>query len=319
MDAIITIDHYQNTVMFNPAAEKMFRCDAMDALGKPLDRFISERFHTAYHRHVERFGTTGVTSRAMGRELTLFGLRSDGEEFPIDASISQLDHNGAKLFTVVLRDITARKASEAALRASNLKLRELSTYADSAREAERIRTAREIHDDIAATLTAVKMDLVAMTSLAKSDSRALEQRLPRSIKLTDFAISTTRRIINDLRPSILDNIGVWAAIEWQAGETAQHAGIAHTVEIADDLLAEELPAPRTTALFRIVQGALFNVWRHAQATHVSVRAYRKLNDVVVEIEDDGKGAIEIDPTKDGHWGVLWKCMNVPAPKVGAYR
>ena len=304
MDAIITIDHYQNIVMFNPAAEKMFRCDATDAIGKPLDRFIPERVRTAHHRHVERFGTTGVTSRAMGRELTLYGLRSDGEEFPIDASISQLDHDGAKLFTVVLRDITARKAAEDALRASNLKLREISTYVESAREAERIRIAREIHDDIAATLTAVKMDLVAMTSLAKSDIHALQERLPHSIKLTDSAVSTTRRIINDLRPSILDNLGVWAAIEWQAGEMAQRVGIAHTVEIADDLLSEELPAPRSTALFRIVQEALFNVWRHAQATHVSVRAYRERNDVVVEIEDDGKGATEIDLTKDGHWGIM---------------
>lgn len=84
---------------------------------------------------------------------------------------------------------------------------------------------------------------------------------------------------------------------------AQRVGIAHTVEIADDLLSEELPAPRSTALFRIVQEALFNVWRHAQATHVSVRAYRERNDVVVEIQDDGKGATEIDLTKDGHWGM----------------
>lgn len=304
MDAIITIDGNQQIVMFNPAAEKMFRCDADIALGKPLERFIPERFRIAHHRHVEQFGTTGMTSRAMGRELTLYGLRYDGEEFPIDASISQLDHNGSKFFTVVLRDITARKAAEGALRASNLKLRELSIYVESAREAERIRIAREIHDDIAATLTAVKMDLVAMTSLAKSNVKALEERLPHSIKLMDAAVSTTRRIINDLRPSILDNLGVWAAIEWQTGETAQRAGITHSVKIDNDLLSQELSAPRTTALFRIVQEALSNVWRHAHATHVTVRAYRESNQVIVEIEDDGRGMTEIDRSKEGHWGIM---------------
>ena len=98
----------------------------------------------------------------------------------------------------------------------------------------------------------------------------------------DAAVSTTRRIINDLRPSILDNLGVWAAIEWQTGEMAQRAGIAHRVDIADDLLAEELPAPRTTALFRIVQEALTNIWRHAEATRVGVRIYRLTTAIAFE-------------------------------------
>jgi two-component system, NarL family, sensor histidine kinase UhpB len=304
MDAIITIDPNQNIILFNPAAEVMFRCKASDAIGKSLEIFIPQRFRAAHHQHVERFGATGVTSRAMGREVVLSGLRFDGEEFPIDASISQVEHDGSKLFTVVLRDITTRKAAEVALRTSNLKLRELSTYAESVREAERIRIAREIHDEIAATLTAVKMDLVATASLAQSGLNALEERLPRAINLMDAAVSTTRRIINDLRPSILDNLGVWAAIEWQTGEMAQRAGISHRVDIADELLAEELPAPRTTALFRIVQEALTNIWRHAEATRVSVRIYRERDDVVVEIEDDGKGSTEIDLAKDGHWGIM---------------
>jgi two-component system, NarL family, sensor histidine kinase UhpB len=303
-DAIITIDEKQNIMMFNPAAETMFRCNASDAVGTALERFIPERFRIGHHRHIETFGNTGTTSRTMGRELPLHGLRADGDEFPIDASISQLDHDGTKFFTVILRDITRRKAAEDALLASNLKLRELSIYVESAREAERIRIAREIHDDIAATLTAVKMDLVAMTSQAKSDIAALEERLPHSIKLMDAAVSTTRRIINDLRPSILDNLGVWAAIEWQTGETAQRAGIAHRLEIKDELLSLELPAARTTALFRIVQEALANVWRHAQAKLVTVRAYRQSDFVVVEIEDDGKGIMEIDQIKQGHWGIM---------------
>ena len=135
------------------------------------------------------------------------------------------------------------------------------------------------------------------------DAIALEERLP-SINLMDAAVSTTRRIINDLRPSILDNLGVWVAIEWQTGEMAQRAGIAHRVDIADDLLAEELPAPRTTALLRILQEALTNIWRHAEATRVGVQIYREGDDVVVEIEDDGNGAVEIDRAKEGHWGIM---------------
>src|SRR5499425_1445454 len=100
MDAIITVDEDQRVVLFNAAAEKMFRCPAAEALGESLDRFIPERFRAAHREHVRVFGETNVTQRTMGKTRSLFGLRSDGEEFPIEASISQIDDDGHKLFFV---------------------------------------------------------------------------------------------------------------------------------------------------------------------------------------------------------------------------
>lgn len=123
MDAIITVDESQHVVLFNAAAEKMFRCPADEAIGKPLDRFIPERFRPAHSSHIQNFGQTNVTRRSMASLGAIFGLRSDGVEFPIEASISQLESEGLKFYTVILRDITERLRSEELIKNSEVHLR----------------------------------------------------------------------------------------------------------------------------------------------------------------------------------------------------
>jgi len=122
MDAIISVDAGQRITMFNAAAEKMFRCPAWEALGQPLDRFIPARFRAAHREHLAAFGRTGVTSRAMGHLQPLSGLRNDGEEFPIEASISHFEVGGELIYTVILRDITERKRAEEQIRQLNAEL-----------------------------------------------------------------------------------------------------------------------------------------------------------------------------------------------------
>jgi PAS domain S-box-containing protein len=112
MDAVITVDDGQNIVLFNRAAEKLLRCSRDQALGGPLERFIPERFRAAHRAHIQHFGRTGVTSRRMGDVTTLWALRADGEEFPIEASISQAFEGGRRLYTVILRDVTLRRHAE---------------------------------------------------------------------------------------------------------------------------------------------------------------------------------------------------------------
>jgi PAS domain S-box-containing protein len=118
MDAIITIDSDQCVVLFNAAAEKMFGCAADEAFGASIERFIPQRFRSAHSTHIEHFGRTNVTRRTMSLPGTIFGLRNDGEEFPIEASISQLVTDGQKFYTVILRDITERKQLEEQFRQS---------------------------------------------------------------------------------------------------------------------------------------------------------------------------------------------------------
>jgi chemotaxis family two-component system sensor kinase Cph1 len=118
MDAIITINEEQRIIFFNPAAEQMFGCKAAEVLGSRVDRFIPERFRKAHEEHIRKFGETGQTSRRMGQLGEIRGLRTTGEEFPIEASISQVSVGGRKLFSVILRDITERKQAEEALKES---------------------------------------------------------------------------------------------------------------------------------------------------------------------------------------------------------
>ncbi len=115
MDAIITLDQNQRIVVFNAAAEKAFCCSKWEALGHPIDRFIPERFREVHRSHIGDFVGTGTSSRSMQSPGTLYGLRANGEEFPLEATISQVTAKDSKLCTVILRDITLRKRTEAAL------------------------------------------------------------------------------------------------------------------------------------------------------------------------------------------------------------
>lgn len=114
MDAIISVDAAQRIVLFNTAAERLFGCTAAEVVGGPLDRFVPTRFHARHRGHIETFGATGETSRSLRSLGDLVARRANGEEFPIEASISQIDVAGEKIYTVILRDVTERKRAEAA-------------------------------------------------------------------------------------------------------------------------------------------------------------------------------------------------------------
>jgi len=117
MDAIITVDEAQRVVLFNHAAEQMFGCSTQEAIGQPVDRFLPARYRKGHRHHVHEFGRSGATSRKMGNLGTVMGLRSDGEEFPIEAAISQITVEHQTYYTVILRDITERRRSEENLQA----------------------------------------------------------------------------------------------------------------------------------------------------------------------------------------------------------
>ena len=121
MDAIVTVDEQQRITMFNPAAEKMFRCPASDAIGTPLERFLPARFRTVHAEHMRAFGENSVTRRSMGGFSPLSALRTNGEEFPIEASISQVQVGEKKLFTAIVRDVTeTAKAREVSGRLASI-------------------------------------------------------------------------------------------------------------------------------------------------------------------------------------------------------
>ncbi|MCB0166927.1 MAG: PAS domain S-box protein [Anaerolineae bacterium] len=123
MDAIITVNETQRIILFNAAAEEVFGCSAAKAIGQSLDRFIPTRFRDAHTHHIQRFGQSGLTNQKMGRLTPLWGLRSNGQEFPIEASISQMEIAGQKLYTTILRDVTDKLQTQQDLLSSEARYR----------------------------------------------------------------------------------------------------------------------------------------------------------------------------------------------------
>jgi two-component system sensor kinase len=288
-EAIITIDEHQRIVIFNPMAEQVFGCSVMDAVGAPLDRFIPERFRAAHARHVEQFGVTGVSDRQMGTQRVLWGLRANGEEFPLEASISQIPDGNTRLYTVMLRDITERVKAERAQRQAREELRELSANLQKVREEEKTRIARELHDDLGQQLTALKMDLASVEeALDASAGAPVRPQLQSMRRLIDVTVASLRRIAADLRPVMLDDLGLIPAIEWLSNDFTNRHGI--DVERHIDTGDARFTPAGATALFRIVQEALTNVARHADATRVTLSLHAENQNFVLRIADNGQGA-----------------------------
>ena len=287
MDAIVTVDGNQNIVLFNVAAETIFGCPAHEAIGAPLDRFIPPRFRAAHRGHIERFGRTGTTTRMMGARLALFGLRANGTEFPIDASISQLAIGGEKLYTVILRDITERRRAEDELQRSHEELRELSAAMHDVREAERLRVARELHDELAQWLTALKMDISWLASRLPRESPQLQARTDRMRGVVDTTVAAVRRIAADLRPVMLDDLGLVPALEHLLHDLSGRTGI--VVSLDADEAGLNLGEPLASSLYRMAQEALTNVARHAGASEVDVAIAVDGEKLALTVRDNGRG------------------------------
>ena len=302
MDPIIAVDDHQRIVLFNAAAEKAFGWTSAQVIGRPLDLLIPERFHPVHRNHVTRFSATGVTSRRMGDRMVLAALRSTGEEFPIDASISQHSEGEYKVFTVILRDVSQRVRAEEALRRSKDELRELGAAAHKAREQEQSRIARELHDELGQSLTALKMITAsARQSLASGDS-STAGKLGKIEALLDDTVASARRIAADLRPLMLDDLGLIPAVEWLTEDFSQRHDVPCRLDVEDPEL--RLPGAHESAVFRIVQESLTNVARHAQAKHVVVKVAREESALAITVSDDGIGFATDAPRGANSRGLL---------------
>ena len=302
MDAIITVDEGQRIVLFNNAAETMFACRREEALGAPLTWFIPERFRRDHAAQVKRFGETGVTSRRMGRARVVMGQRRTGEEFPIDASISQLVEGGARLYTVILRDVSELYRAEAEVRRSKDELRELASASVSAREQEKTRIAREIHDELGQSMTTLKMDISLIRVTAPGAGPDLYARLDKMERQIDGTIAAMRRIAADLRPLTLDDLGLVVAIESLVNTFTLATGI--PCELAVSQPDFDLDDAQATAVFRIVQEALNNVAKHAGATQVEVVLGAHDGALDITVRDNGAGFAVDAPARANAYGIL---------------
>ncbi len=245
--------------------------------------------------------------------------RHDHTPFAVEYSSHPI-MDGDKVLGAVITfvDITERRHADEALQKAKAELemrvaertrelsaalaqqRELAAYSETVREEERTRIAREVHDELGSLLVALKMDvnwldkrLAEQPGRAPEDAQAMRDTMRGKCKgmsrLIENAVDNVGRIITDLRPSILDHQGLWAAIEWQAHEFVQSAEL----ELAWGMQPAglpELPEPAAMAVFRIFQEMLSNVGRHARASHLDVRITADAKELCISVQDDGCGA-----------------------------
>jgi signal transduction histidine kinase len=213
------------------------------------------------------------------------------------------DLDGSSVILEVCQDITERRNTEKELRERNAEaalresekvvqqreqLQALAERLRKAREEERTRVSRDLHDQIGQILTAIKMDLTWITK--RSTAPEVQERLKGSVELINEGVRSVRTICSGLRPRILDDLGLCAAIEWQASEFSSRTGIACNVSVPS--VEMEIDADRTTAFFRIFQECLTNVSRHAEASRVDVSLVQIDGDLVMEVSDNGNGFFE---------------------------
>ncbi|AYM75366.1 PAS domain-containing sensor histidine kinase [Janthinobacterium agaricidamnosum] len=307
-DAIISIDSRQIILHANAAAARLFDDTPAGMRGMRLGHYILRDLRTlgglGQHDGEPPFGDISQELRLTGRratDYTLTGRRSDGVMFPLEGSLSAMQEDGHSVFTIIVRDITARQQMHEQLARSFSQLRELSSALQTIREEERKHIARELHDDLGQLLATLRVDLTLVRQ--HTDTTAPLQALLHSMDgLLVTAITSLRRIASNLRPRALDEGGLYFALQ-----KLRHDFLLRRA-IHFDLLADEadlvLDDARSTAIYRIVQEALTNIARHAEANHITIALHRIDSSLAITIQDDGRGIAEHDLEKATALGLL---------------
>ncbi|UQV43670.1 PAS domain S-box protein [Janthinobacterium lividum] len=209
----------------------------------------------------------------------------------------------ARQYVGMVEDISVRKLALEKLEQSHEKLRRFIAHQERVKEGERIRIAREMHDELGSVLTGVKAHLSVALIHDQRNGGTLQARLEDACSLLDIASTAVRTVITELRPSVLDQLGVWAALEWHVEEVCARAGLICHTHIPPETVLLEIDPERSTALFRILQEALTNVVRHAGATRVDLRVSHAYSSIRMEVEDDGKGMDSESLVTANSWGL----------------
>jgi signal transduction histidine kinase len=237
----------------------------------------------------------------MGEEVAIETLKNGATDYVLKTRLARL----VPAVNRAMREAQERRdrlLAEVQLRESHKQLRSLSVYLQHVREEERTRIAREVHDELGQALTSCKLDASWLAHHLPRNQKELSEKAEKLSTDIDSTIQTVRRIATELRPGILDHLGLAAALEWQAQEFQTRTGIRCQVSahLHDPPLDQEL----TTTFFRIFQETLTNVIRHAEATHVDVHLKEDAARVILEVKDDGRGISKEEISDPKSMGLL---------------
>lgn len=312
-DAIISIDGDGFVTLFNPAAERIFGHPAAQMLGASVERLLPEAARAGHHALVDRFARSGTTQRAMGVGRVQ-GLRADGRLLELEASISKAFTDGQVVLTAMLRDVTERVAQERLLEMARVELAQLNhRLLEQERQTSR-KLAQGLHDELGQTLAALRLHCEAQRGAAPAQRAGLEERIARLVVLANRQV---RSVLSDLRPPLLDELGLAAALD---NEIHQHHAEAGAAEIglraSAEARSQRWPTDVEYAAFMIAREALINALNHASARHIGLQLGGNAAGMALHVEDDGIGmAAGTRVGRPGHLGLIG--MRERALAIGA--
>ena len=215
--------------------------------------------------------------------------KKNGDIIRVEIIAHEIVYEGNNVRLILAIDIDAKIKAEEKLQQSYQQIRQLATHLQNIREEERTNIAREIHDELGQQLTGLKMYISWLTKKIKPQDPEIKTKFANTMELIEDTIKSVRKISTELRPSMLDDLGLLAAMEWQSNEFEKRSGI--PIEFINLTNNELIPHKYTTGLFRIFQESLTNVARHADATKVTSSLLFKDSQLILNIQDDGKGFI----------------------------
>jgi len=295
-DAILMLDRQANIIRVNIATLRLLECEFRDLIGRPLAEITRDRLQLDDPFQVRQVwsGKSQVrTDLELGKKS--IWLRSTVD--PIKAEDGRLE--GA---VVIIADITTEKQAEMTLLKTLEEVRELSSHLQTVREEERRSIAREVHDELGHALTALKMDIAWLVKHVPEEDGEIRSRGAELTGLVDQTIASMRRIVSRLRPPVLDDLGLDAALEWLTSDFQRYSGVAAEIELAD--LPSRFRGTEASCIFRIVQEALTNVSKHAAASRVSIRGGMDGDSYRLVIRDDGQGFDLDGPAHRTGFGLL---------------
>ena len=270
---IVIVNPEGQIVIANRQAESIFGYRGEELFGQPVDSLISESFRGKFLNL--RSGSGGKpVPRPLGQPDEMYGRRKDGSEFPIDIGVAPMKTTEGFFILSAIVDNTLRQQLESRYR----RRKEI-----EAQESERRRLARELHDELGQLLSAISLDLHA----AKGDYISAASRLDETIGIVDQAIEQVCDLTLDLRPPMLDDLGLIATLRWYADRMARRADL--VLHFVAESSGASVPSENATACYRIFQEALTNVIRHSQARQVWIELREVAGNVQMSIRDDGIG------------------------------